>query len=45
MRVVDFDSFTVFMLDPKNYKGSLKPKLKGANVWPFYNACSKVVIG
>ena len=40
---VDFDSFTVFvcMSIQTILKGSLQPKLKGANVWPF-NAHSKV---
>jgi len=44
---VDFDSFTVFMClfrSKKILKGSLQPKLKGADVWPF-NAHSKVVTG
>ena len=43
---VEFDSFTVFMRRSilKILKGSLQPKLKGANVWPF-NACSKVATG
>jgi len=41
---IDFDSFTVCMriLILNILQGSLQPKLKGANVWPF-NARDKLL--
>jgi len=38
---VDFNSFMLFMClfqSKKHFKGSLKPQLKGASVWPLMHA-------